>query len=81
MRYQDLIAQESELTKQVIGPKGLRQRIMDEQVKKGRVEEELKDVAGRQKLNALVETELLLARRDQLERRIEELKKAREMEK
>ncbi len=80
-RYQDLIAQESELTKQAIGPKGLRQRIADEYIKKGRVEEELKDVAGRQQTNALVETELLLARRNQLERRRDELKKAKEAEK
>jgi len=81
VRYQDLIAQESELTKQAIGPKGLRQRITDELVKRGRAEDELADVAGRQKTNAQVETELLLARRDQLQQRKEELEKARKDEK
>jgi hypothetical protein len=56
----------------------LRQRILDELAKLDRLNEELKDVASRQ-TNSVVDTELLLSRREQLERRIEELKKASEV--
>jgi hypothetical protein len=73
---QKLAKEEQALTEQIIGPKGVRQRIVDEQVKLARVQEELKDVASRQ-TNSRVDTELLLARRAQLERRIEELEKAK----
>lgn len=76
-RFQKLVKDETELTEKAIGPKGLRQRIADELVKSGRVDDELKDLDGR-KTNSLVDTELLLARQEQLERRVEELKKARE---
>jgi hypothetical protein len=76
VRYQKLVKEDTDLTEKVIGAKGLRQRIVDEQVKNARVDEELKDLAGR-RTNSLVDTELLLARRRQLEQRIEELKKAR----
>jgi hypothetical protein len=72
---QKLAKEEETLTEQIIGPKGVRQRIVDEQVKLTRVEEELKDVESRQ-TNSRVDTELLLARRAQLERRIDELHKA-----
>jgi hypothetical protein len=72
---QKLAKDEEALTDQIIGPKGVRQRIVDEQVKLARVEEELKDVESRQ-TNSRVDTELLLARREQLERRIDELKRA-----
>jgi hypothetical protein len=76
VRYQDLIRQTTAETEKAIGPKGLRQRIVDEQIKNARVAEELVDLSGR-KTNSLVETELLLSRREQLEQRIEELKKAK----
>jgi hypothetical protein len=66
-----------ELTEKAIGPKGLRQAIIDEQIKGARIKDEMLDVTGRQ-TNAEVETELLQSRRDQLERRVEELKKGRE---
>jgi hypothetical protein len=72
---QKLAKEEEALTDQAIGPKGLRQRIVDEQVKLARAAEELKDVESRQ-TNSRVDTELLLNRRGQLERRIEELEKA-----
>jgi hypothetical protein len=72
---QKLAKEEEALTDQIIGPKGVRQRIVDEQVKLARVEDELKDVESRQ-TNSRVDTELLLARRAQLERRIDELHKA-----
>ncbi len=69
--------EEEALTDLAIGPKGLRQRIVDEQVKGKLVDEELKDVEDRE-TNSRVETELLLERRAQMERRIEELNKAKE---
>jgi hypothetical protein len=74
VEQQKLAKEEETLTEQVIGPKGLRQQIVDEQIKLARVIEELKDVEDRQ-TNSRVDTELLLQRRAQLERRIEELKK------
>ncbi len=75
VEQQKLAKEEETLSDQIIGPKGARQRIADEQVKLGRVQEELKDVRDRQ-TNSLVDTELLLQRRGQLERRINELGKA-----
>jgi hypothetical protein len=77
--YQQAVKEASDLTEETIdkkdGGKGLRHRIIDEQEKLKQVNEELKDVGDRQ-TNSQVETELLLARRAQLERRIAELKKA-----
>ncbi len=70
---QNLAKEEGALTDQIVGPKGVRQRIVDEQIKLDRVTEEAKDVESRQ-TNSLVETELLVVRRRQLERRIDELK-------
>jgi hypothetical protein len=72
--YQDAVKQAADLTQLAIGPKGLRQRIADEQVKEGRIKEEMRDVLGRE-TNAVVEMELLTARQDQLQRRVEELQK------
>jgi hypothetical protein len=72
---QRLAKEEEALTEQAIGPKGLRQRIWDEEGKLARVAEELKDVESR-KTNSLVDTELLVRRRAQLERRVGELEKA-----
>ncbi len=54
----------------------LRQRIIDEQAKNAQAADELSDLKGR-RTNSLVETELLLERRAQLEARIEELKKSK----
>jgi hypothetical protein len=75
---QKLAKDEAALTDQIIGPKGVRQRIVDEQVKLARAQEELKDVEDRQ-TNSRVDTELLLQRRAQLERRIDELHKAQKV--
>jgi hypothetical protein len=72
---QKLAKEEEALTDQIIGPKGLRQRIVDEQVKFARATEEFKDVESRQ-TNSRVDTELLLQRRAQLERRVKELETA-----
>jgi hypothetical protein len=72
--YQEQVKLAADLTQQAIGPKGLRQRIIDEQTKLARITEEMKDVTGREK-NADVEAELLQSRHDQLERRVDELKK------
>ncbi len=74
--YQEAVKQAADLTQLAIGPKGLRQRITDEQVKNGRVKEEMRDVLGRD-TNAIVETEILASRQAQLEKRVEELEKAR----
>jgi len=76
VEQQKLAKEEETLTELVIGPKGLRQRIVDEQIKLGRANEELKDVQDRQ-TSSRVDTELLLERRAQLKRRIEQLEKAR----
>jgi len=78
--YQEQVKLASDLTQQAIGPKGLRQRIIEEQTKGGRIKEEMLDVTGREK-NADVESELLQSRHDQLDRRVEELKKARQEKK
>jgi hypothetical protein len=72
--YQEQVKLATDLTQQAIGPKGLRQRIIDEQVKNSRIKEEMRDLTGRQ-TNAEVETEILQSRREQLEARVEELKK------
>jgi hypothetical protein len=72
--YQEQVKLATDLTQLAIGPKGLRQRIVDEQVKNARIKEEMRDVTGRQ-TNAEVETELLQSRREQLEARVGELKK------
>jgi len=76
--YKKAVEEETALTEEAIETpksKGLRRRIIDEQQKIALIDEELKDVAGRQ-TNALVETELLLSRKAQLERRIYELNRA-----
>jgi len=76
--YKKAVEEETALTEEAIETpksKGLRRRIIDEQQKIALIDEELKDVAGRQ-TNALVETELLLSRKAQLERRIDELNRA-----
>ena len=62
-----LAKEEEALTDQIVGPKGVRQRIADEQVKLARAQEELKDVESRQ-TNSRVDTELLVERRAQLGR-------------
>jgi hypothetical protein len=79
VEYQKAVKRETELTEEAIGtkekPKGLRQRIIDEEEKLKQAKEERKDVADRQ-TNSEVDAELLVARREQLKRRIAELEKA-----
>src|SRR5262249_39790998 len=72
--YQEQVRQATELTQQAIGPKGLRQRIIDEQTKGARIKEEMLDGTGGEK-HADVESELLQSRREQLDRRVKELQK------
>jgi hypothetical protein len=72
---QETVAEDTRLTQELVGDKGLRQRIFDEKSKKGAVEAELEGLKAPQ-FNSLVEMELLAQRREQLERRVEELKKA-----
>jgi hypothetical protein len=76
-KYQAKVKEAENLTAEAIGPKGLRQRIVDEEIKIGLLDEELKDVIDRQ-TNSQVDTDLLLARRRQLELRKAELEKARQ---
>jgi hypothetical protein len=71
-----VIEEDSELTTQLTGPKGLRGRLIDERVKR----EEVMFEHGLVKtplINTYVETELLLKRKRSLEARLEELRKAR----
>jgi hypothetical protein len=71
-----LVEEDSMLTQKLIGGKGLRQRIEDEQEKRFRVELEIRDFVRPNLVNVLVESELLIKRRNQLLERLEELKKA-----
>jgi hypothetical protein len=79
LEYQKAVKMDTELTEEAIGtkdkPKGLRQRLIDEQEKYRLVLEELKDVGDRQ-TNSRVDAELLLAREEQLKRRVAELETA-----
>lgn len=72
---QEAVAEDTRLTQELVGDKGVRQRIFDEKAKKGSIEAELEGLKAPQ-FNSLVEMELLAQRREQLERRVEELKKA-----
>jgi hypothetical protein len=66
----------AKLTEQLIGVKGLRQRVEDEDDKRERVAREIEDFVKPSLINVQVESGLLLKRRDALRDRVEELKKA-----
>jgi hypothetical protein len=72
-RYEDQIGQDRKLTQLLIGPQGLQQRLVDEKVKRERVVAEQRLVEPRL-INAVVDSELILKRRRQLEQRIKELR-------
>jgi hypothetical protein len=72
-RYQEQIEQDMKLTQLLIGPKGLQQRLVDEKVKREDVVKE-QGLVRPQLVNAVVESELVLKRRRELEKRIEELR-------
>jgi hypothetical protein len=73
-KHEKQIKEAIALTEQLIGPKGLQQRLIDEKQKR-------KDVLDEEKLvrplliNTVVESELILKRHNQLVRRIDELKR------
>lgn len=66
----------AKLTGMLTGGKGLRQRIEDEEDKRVRAEQEQKDFTRPRLINILVESELLLKRRNALTERIKELEKS-----
>jgi hypothetical protein len=74
-RYQKALDEDARLADQIIGPKGLRAVIALEQAKRASVEQEYKDLEPRL-TNSQVDTYLLKERQEQLEKRVEELKKA-----
>jgi hypothetical protein len=63
------------LVGKMTGEKGLRQRLQDEEAKLAKLAAEAKELAGLS-TNTQVDAELLLKRRAQLQKRIEELKRA-----
>jgi hypothetical protein len=70
-----LSEEDTALTQRVIGPKGLRQRLADEEDKRQRVETEIDDFVEPRLLTVEVESASLLRRRQELLKRIEELKR------
>lgn len=78
--YKDLVQEDQDLTDRLIGDpgkdkKGLHQRVVEERTKREGVEEEIKLVKPRL-INASVESELIVKRRNSLRARIAELEKA-----
>ena len=74
-RIKAAVDEDARLTEELIGEKGLRQRTFDEQVKRAAVEAEIKEIQPRE-VNSVEIAEQLHRRREQLEGRVEELKKA-----
>lgn len=79
-KHEKQIAEANELTDRIIGDKakgtrGFQQRIEDERTKNARLLAE-QDLIKPQLINTVVESELILKRKGQLERRVDELKKA-----
>jgi hypothetical protein len=91
--YKTLVERDKELTDQILGPQGFRQRVDDERAKRADLEKErdylegaeievkegdqvVKKRRGGVVINVIAETDLLLRRRDYLERRIEQLENA-----
>jgi len=80
-KHEKQIAEANRLTDLIIGDKtkgvrGLHQRIEDEKTKNAGVLAE-QDLIKPQLINTVVESELILKRKSQLERRVDELKKAK----
>jgi hypothetical protein len=81
-KHEKQIAEANRLTDKIIGDKdkgirGLQQRIEDEKDKAAVLVDERKKLIRPQLVNTIVESELILKRKDQLEKRIEELKKSK----
>jgi hypothetical protein len=75
-RLTKAIKDDDALTDQLIGPKGLHQRLTNERAKRLKIMEE-QDLVKLPLINTFVESELLLKRMRSLELRLEELQKAR----
>jgi hypothetical protein len=75
-RLAALAEQDAELTKQTIGPKGLRQRLEDEGDKRERVEREIKDFVKPQLLHMQLQADLVQRQQQQLMERLKELKQS-----
>jgi hypothetical protein len=74
--YQKLVEQDEKLTSQMIGEKGLRPQLYEEEkVKQARIKQEIEDLKPLY-INVLVESQLLKKRHAALEARLEEMKKA-----
>jgi hypothetical protein len=70
--YQNLVEQDIKLTEQMIGEKGLRQRIFNEEdVKQARIRQEIEDLKPLY-INVMVELQLLNKRQRALEARVKE---------
>ena len=73
-RYQDLVKEDTRLLELIVGEKGLRQQLFnEEQVKQARIKEEIEDLKPVY-VNVLVESQLLLKRQKALRARLEQLK-------
>jgi hypothetical protein len=70
--YQKSVEEDTRLTERLIGPKGLQQRILDEQAKLAEVLKEA-ELLRPLLINAVVESELILKRREFLKARIAEI--------
>lgn len=75
-RLEDAIKEDIKLTELLLGPKGLQARLVDERVKREDIMME-HGIVKPMLINTYVDSELLLQRRRELERRLEELKKKR----
>ncbi|HXG09651.1 MAG TPA: hypothetical protein VNK04_07670 [Gemmataceae bacterium] len=75
-RWAKLAEESTAWTQRLTGPKGLWQRYADEDDKRRRVQAEMDDFVLPQLLNVQVESETLLQRRDELQKRLEELRRA-----
>jgi hypothetical protein len=82
-RFDNAVAQAAELTKQIIGPKGLQNQLNQEKEKSRAIEDALKDLrprqVGKETVTDLYRVEIiqLEQRQDQLLARLAELKKTR----
>jgi hypothetical protein len=71
--YQKLVDQDTKIVERIVGDKGLRQQLFDEeQVKQARVRQEIEDLKPVY-VNVLVESQLLDKRQKALEKRVKEL--------
>jgi len=73
-QYQQLIEEDQRLTRLLLGPKGLQQRLINERAKRAEVVKEAEQIRPLL-VNTVVDSELVLNRRRQLQERVRELEK------